>query len=127
MKTVSLIAVVCLTGCVEDRSAPVVSTTTIPGTEIVVALNGPHRGGQFSYSVAIPHSPGIARSLGHFSPDQLTPATLDVIGDGVCRIQWGAGSQSPFVVIDVGNLVIVEDSNPANPRNVRMEIPSPSN
>lgn len=121
MRASYLAVLLLLMGCQSESALPIVSTTEIPGTRIAVDLVGPGRGGQMSYVVRIPESPDLVRPLGRFNPADCTPATLDVIGDGVCRIQWGTGPRAPYAVIDIGNMVISEDSNPANPRNVRFE------
>jgi hypothetical protein len=120
MRAAAVVVLVLTAGCVGDRALPIVSTTSIPGTRIEVDLDGPDSRGDFWCIVRTSVESRIARSLGPLAPDQQTPANLEVIGDGVCRIQWGDGSSAPYVVIDVGNSVIVEDSNPANRRNVRL-------
>jgi hypothetical protein len=117
MKSAILISLTFLTGCIGDAALPIVSSTSIPGTNLTVDLGGPDRKGQYHYYVRLPDERYTYRFLGTLPTDQLKPATVESAGEGIFRIQWGTAPDSPYAIIDVKNWKIVEDSNKSNAMN----------
>jgi hypothetical protein len=101
-------------GCIGDAALPIVSSTQLPSTRIVVDLAGPDRKGNYHYYVHKPDGTFAHHFLGTNSGRLLTPVKVQLIRDGVYRLQWGANSQSFFAEIDVTRSVILEDSNSRN-------------
>jgi len=117
MRRLYPLILVFVTGCLGDRSYPPVSTTTIPGGKIRVLLHGgPQTKGKYSCVVVFQEA-WTPRELGQLLPTQTTPARLDDLGDGIFRVRWGDATSGPYVIIDTKKELIVEDSNPANPKN----------
>jgi hypothetical protein len=101
-----------------DSALPIVSSTQIPGTSLLVHLGGPNSNGQFGYYITSKDGVHYGyRPLGRLQPNQTTPTALEKLGDGIYRINWGSAQTQSFAIIDVGKAQFVEDSNPKNPRN----------
>lgn len=101
-----------------DAALPIVSTTPVPDSGYEVHLGGPDRMGSFGYYITSQSSRNYGyRTLGPLRPDQMTPATIERLDDGVYRIQWGSTSDAAFAVIDFKQGRYVEDSNLSNPSN----------
>ncbi len=119
MKRLYAFALVLVAGCgLLDAALPIVSSTPIPETGLQVHLGGPDTKGNYGYYVT--SSRGIHygyRPLGPLKPNQTTPASLESLGDGVFRIQWGEQPTAQYAIIDIRNKRFVEDSNRANPRD----------
>lgn len=105
-----------LSGCLGDAALPRVSSTVLPKTQVFVDLGGPDRQGNYHYYVHMPDGSYVHRLLGVSRDGILSPANVEILSDGVYRIQWGTASSSFFAVIDVAESVIVEDSNASNPK-----------
>lgn len=103
------------TGCHGDAELPLVSSTRIPNTRLSVHLGGPDSKGIYGYSVMSSSGTHYGyRALGRLEPDQMAPVTLESLGDGRFRIEWGTPPTAQYAIIDVRNKRFVEDSNAAN-------------
>ena len=118
MKTITLISLSLFAGCIGDAALPIVSSTPIPGTKLIIDLGGPDRKNQYHYYVRLPNDHYTYRFLGTLPNDHLEPVSVEALGDRVFQIRWGTEPNGPFVIIDVANSKIVEDSNKSNLRNV---------
>ncbi len=120
MKRIIAAMLALLPGCIgaDDAALPIVSSTPLPGTQFEVHLGGPDVKGDFGYYVTSSSVFAGYRSLGPLKPNQTTPVTLEDRGNGVFRIQWGEPPGAQYAIIDIRKMRYVEDSNPANPKNV---------
>lgn len=116
MKPLYLLVVIILSGCFSESVLLLVSSTDIPETPFSIDLDGPDREGTYHYCVASDDT-WTPRPLGPLTAGQRGPATLENLGNGIFRIQWGIGSTAPYAIIDTRKEIIVEDSNRANPKN----------
>ena len=117
MKKATLISLTLFAGCIGDAALPIDSTTQLPGTKLTVDLGGPDRKKEYHYFVHLGGNQYTYRSLGTQPNNRFKPVSVESLGDGVFRIQWGKESNCPFAIIDVTNSRIVEDFNKSNPRN----------
>lgn len=117
MKPARYILLLLLSGCLGDAALPIVSSTVLPKTQVFVDLGGPDRKGNYHYYVHMPDGSYVHRFLGVSGNSTLSPANVEILSDGVYRIQWGTAASSFFAVIDVAESVIVEDSNASNPKS----------
>jgi hypothetical protein len=108
------IVVLLMAGCIGDRALPIISSTPIPGTKLLIRLCGPSTKGRYSYDV-LGGRIWSYRDLGPLRSDQTGSAVLKDLGTGVVRIQWGDGST--YATIDTRKELFIEDSNPENPKN----------
>ena len=116
MKPLYPLVVIFLAGCIGDAALPDISSTRIPNTQFSIDLGGPDREGGYHYYV-ISNDIWTHRALGPLKPEQTKPATLEDLGNGIFRIQWGNASAAIYAIIDTRKELIVEDSNRANPKN----------
>lgn len=121
-------------GCIPaDQALRVVSETALPGTLFAVELLAPpSHGGNYCYSILYRAPSGKvdpcnSRNLGTSSIDETVAPDVQTLSPGVFRITWGQGSQVAYAVVDVGNRMIIEDSNPGNPQNEPIQPHYPRN
>ncbi len=93
---------------------PIISTVRLPDSDIEVYLHGPSRTGEYIYTLETVRGSYNNRSLGRIRIDPSVTTQVIKERDGVYRVQWGNTDAAPYVVIDVKNLLILEDSNPNN-------------
>ena len=110
------VVVMFLAGCIGDAALPIISSTHIPNTQFSIDLGGPDREGGYHYYV-ISNESWTHRALGPLKPVQTQPATLEDLGNGIFRIQWGDPYTAVYAIIDTRRELIVEDSNRANPKS----------
>jgi hypothetical protein len=118
MSRLLALTLVAVSGCFGDAALPIVSSTRIPETQLSVHLGGPDTKGGIGYYVT--SSSGIHygyRPLGRLKPNQTKPATLQSLGNGVFRIQWGEPPTAQYAIIDTKNKRFVKDSNQENAKN----------
>jgi len=121
-------------GCIPaDQALRVVSETALPGTQFNVELLAPPSyGGNYCYSIVYRAPSGKvdpcnSRNLGTSNIDETVAPHVQILSPGVFRITWGQGSQFAYAVVDVGNRMIVEDSNPSNSHNESIQSHYPRN
>src|SRR5262245_615059 len=118
MKMVCGFLLVLVVGCRGDAALPVVSTTSLPETGLEVDLGGPDRNGAYGYYIT--STSGVHhgyRSLGRLRPDEIKHPTMESLGEGIFRLQWGESTTAAYAVIDAKNERFIKDSNQANPEN----------
>ena len=109
-------------GCMGDAAVPIVCSTDLPGTQYSVYLHGPDQNGYF-YTIETSDGDCGLRALGVSSFDHPIIPKLEDLGDGVFRVVWGNGPESPFTTIDTVRKLIVKDSNESNSVNTPLQTP----
>ena len=118
MKLLWALLVALVAGCIGDAALPIVSSTRVPDTPFTVHLGGPDTTGSCGYYVTSLNGYHYGyRPLGKLEPHQLSPVTVQDLGDGIVRIQWGTAATAQYAVIDSKKRRFVEDSNNANPKD----------
>jgi hypothetical protein len=108
--------------CLGDPGRSPITVTEIPGGTTEVLLHGPNTKGSYA-CIVMYRGTWTPRELGPLQPNQTTPATLEDLGSGVFRVRWGSAQPGPYVMIDTEKDLIIEDSNPSNPRNQAIKKP----
>jgi hypothetical protein len=104
------VAFAVLSGC--ERSSPV--KTPIPGTALVVALEGPDEKQHYRYSVIENGAVVARRFIGPAKVDSpINPKVTDD-GQGQVTVRWGSGREGAWATIDTNARRISADANLAN-------------
>ncbi|QDU49477.1 hypothetical protein [Gimesia panareensis] len=102
-----------------DAAIPMGPQVDIPDSRYNLRLYGPISDGTYYYRLFAdaPFQRYQSHTLGPLNIDVETVPTVEKENEGVYRITWGTGPDSPYTVIDVKHGQYVEDSNPDNARN----------
>jgi hypothetical protein len=117
MKATLLLLLPFLYGCIGDAAMPIVSTVRLPESRLEVTLHGPSRTGEYVYTLRTSDAWYNNRSLGQIQMSSTVTTLVAQERDGVYRVQWGDTDIAPFVLLDLKNRLILEDSNPDSMRN----------
>lgn len=117
MKAILMLLLLFICGCIHgDAAMPIISSVRLPDSDIEVYLHGPSRTGEYIYTLETFKGSYNNRSLGWIRIDPSVTTQMIKERDGVYRVQWGNTGAAPYVLIDLKNLLILEDSNPNNER-----------
>ncbi len=104
-----------------DAAMPIICSVRLPDSRFEVYLHGPSRTGEYIYTLETSGGSYNNRSLGWINIDPSVTAQVTEEGDQVYRVQWRNTDTTPYVVVDLKNWLILEDSNPNNERNAPIE------